>query len=321
MAVLAGIDEVGYGPILGPLVVSASVFSIPEPLLKADLWQHLRKSIALKKKHLAGRLLITDSKKAYSRTAGIRHIQRTTLAVLRCLGTEPTDLNCLLTFLCPDCPERLKTYPWYCNPDGIGIPLDYDSADVKIASDVFTSDMAQHDIRLLGIQSHCLDVAHYNKLVAAVKNKASVLFSTTAALIKSIWDNCPGENVQVIVDRQGGRSRYRKNLQRMFSDLDLAVINESQNSSSYELKNAERKMRIHFVIKADQRYMPVCLASMVSKYVRELLVARINNYFLSRHEKLKPTAGYFKDGRRFIADIKTYVPNIKYDSNLLVRCR
>jgi len=321
MAVLAGIDEAGYGPILGPLVVSASAFSIPDPLLKADLWQHLRKSIAVKKKHLAGRLLITDSKKAYSRAAGIRHIQRTTLAMLRCLGTEPTDLNGLFNFLCPGCPERLKTYPWYCNPDAIGIPLDYDSADVTIASDVFTSDMAQHGIRLLGIQSHCLDVAHYNKLIAAVKNKASVLFSTAAALIKSIWDSYRDENIQIIVDRQGGRSRYRKNLQRMFSDLELAVINESSNSSSYELKNSDRKMRIHFVIKADQKYMPVCLASMVSKYVRELLIARINNYFLNHNSELKPTAGYFKDGRRFIADIKTYVPNIKYDSNLLIRCR
>jgi ribonuclease HII len=319
MAVLAGIDEAGYGPILGPLVVSASAFSIPEPLLKADLWQHLRKSSAVKKKHLAGRLLITDSKKAYSRAAGIRHIQRTTLAVLRCLGTEPTDLNSLLTFLCPACPQRLKTYPWYSN--GESVTLDYDRADVKIASDVFSADMAQHGIRLLNVQSHCLDVAHYNKLIAAVKNKASVLFSATAALIKSIWDNYPDENIQIIVDRQGGRSRYRKNLQRMFSDLDLVVINESQNSSSYELKDSERKMRIHFVIKADQRYMPVCLASMVSKYVRELLIARINSYFLSHHEQLKPTAGYFKDGRRFIADIKTYIPNIKYDSNLLIRCR
>jgi ribonuclease HII len=321
MAVLAGIDEAGYGPILGPLVVSASAFSIHDSLLKADLWYHLRKSIAIKKKHLAGRLLITDSKKAYSRAVGIRHIQRTTLAVLRCLGTEPTDLNSLLTFLSPDCPQRLKTYPWYYSPDTVGIPLDYDSVDIKIASEVFSADMAGQGISLLGIQSHCLDVAYYNKLVAAVKNKASVLFSTTAALIKSIWDNCRDENIQVIVDRQGGRSRYRKNLQRMFSDLELAVINESQNSSSYELKNTDRKMRIHFVIRADQRYMPVCLASMVSKYLRELLVARINSYFLSRHRQLKPTAGYFKDGRRFITDIKTYIPDIKYDSNLLIRCR
>ena len=86
MAVLAGIDEAGYGPLLGPLVVSASAFSIPDSLLKADLWQLLKKSIANQRRHLAGRLLITDSKKAYSRKSGIGHIQKTTLAMLRILG-------------------------------------------------------------------------------------------------------------------------------------------------------------------------------------------------------------------------------------------
>jgi len=319
MAVLAGIDEAGYGPILGPLVVSASAFSIPDSHLRADLWQLLEKSIADHKKHLAGRLLITDSKKAYSRAAGIGHIQKTTLAMLRCLGTEPVNLNDLLSFLCPGCLERLKTYPWYS--DNEPVPLDYDRADIKIASEVFNSDMGHNAMKLLAIHTHCLDVAHFNNLIAAVKNKASVLFSTTAALIKSIWDTCRDDNIQIIVDRQGGRSRYRRNLQRMFSYLQLSVINESVDKSSYELKNDRRKMRIHFVVKADQRYMPVCLASMVSKYVRELLVARINCYFLNHHSELKPTAGYFKDGRRFIADIKTYIPSLKYDPSLLIRCR
>jgi len=319
MAVLAGIDEAGYGPLLGPLVVSASAFSIPDSHLKTDLWQLLKKSISDHKKHLAGRLLITDSKKAYSRSAGVGHIQRTTLAMLKILGAEPSVLNGLLAFLCPDCLERLRTYPWYC--DSEPVPLVADRSDIKIASEVFTSDTTHNGIRLLGIQSHCLDVGYYNRLIATVKNKASVLFSTTAALIKSIWDNCEDNNIQIIVDRQGGRSRYARNLQRMFSYLELAVINESENISSYELKNAGRKMRIHFVVKADQKYMPVCLASMVSKYVRELLIARINRYFLNHHAELKPTAGYWKDGQRFIADIKTYIPQVKYDPNLLIRCR
>ena len=69
MAVLVGIDEAGFGPILGPLVVSSSTFSLPDNLVEADLWRLLRKGVSMTRKHLAGRLLITDSKKAYSRAA------------------------------------------------------------------------------------------------------------------------------------------------------------------------------------------------------------------------------------------------------------
>jgi hypothetical protein len=36
---------------------------------------------------------------------------------------------------------------------------------------------------------------------------------------------------------------------------------------------------------------------------------------------LKPTAGYWKDGQRFIADIKTLIPHAEYDHNQLIRCR
>ena len=107
----------------------------------------------------------------------------------------------------------------------------------------------------------------------------------------------------------------------MFDGFELHIISENNNTSTYELKSNSRTMRVHFVTKADDRFLPVALASMVSKYVREILVANINRYFLGFDSSLKPTAGYFKDGRRFIADIKTIIPHAKYDHNQLIRSR
>ena len=319
MVVLVGIDEAGFGPILGPLVISSSTFSLPNHLLMSDLWQVLEKSVGDKRRRLAGRLLIVDSKKAYSRKQGIRHLERTVLASLKCLGREPTKLTELIELLCPDCLERLSGYPWY--EDTGSCCLSADIADREIASTVLADDLASNGMELLELQSCCLDVAYYNKMVGSVKNKANVLFTATSSLIKRAYDNFAGDDLQIIVDRQGGRVRYRKNLQRMFPEMELIILRESSSTSSYELQADGKRMRVHFVVGADKRFLPVSLASMVSKYLRELLVANINRYFAGFGTDLKPTAGYWKDGLRFIEDIKTNLPHVPFDSNRLIRCR
>ncbi|RKY24575.1 MAG: hypothetical protein DRP62_03445 [Planctomycetota bacterium] len=322
MAVLAGIDEAGYGPILGPLVISLSVFSLPNHSVDADLWQILKRSVGDKRKRLAGRLLITDSKKAYSRQKGIGHLERTTLACLKCLGKKPGTLSELMMLLCPGCLERLSEYPWYRQVANEKILTD--EADMAIASAVLMDDLKANQIELLALKSCCLDVAYYNKMVSAVKNKSSVLFSATSQLIKAAFDNSADDDLQIIIDRQGGRVHYRENLQSAiseFADIELKILRESQLTSSYELRADGRRMRLHFVAGADERFLPVSLASMISKYLRELLVSNINRYFAGFCADLRPTAGYWKDGLRFIEDLKKNIPHTQFDNNQLVRCR
>jgi hypothetical protein len=333
MAVLAGIDEAGFGPILGPLVVSSSVFRIPDNLVWANLWEILRKSVSEKRAQLQGRLLIADSKKAFTRTVGIRHLQRTVLAVLKHLGSEPKNLTDLVLALCPDCLEHLREYPWYKHIDEHRLEAGQES--IAIAVSMLRADLAKQHIELVGLKSRCLEVAYYNRMVAAVKNKAKVLFTAVAELMQYVMkesaspkagETSPlggfgGENLEIIIDRQGGRSHYRRELQLMFPDMELRVIHEDDLRSSYELGNKKRRVRAHFVVGADDKYLPVSLASMASKYIRELLVENINRYFVGLSSQVKPTAGYWKDGLRFINDIKTHIPNVKFDANQLIRCR
>jgi len=319
MTVLVGIDEAGFGPILGPLVVSSSALSLPHDLLKSDLWQVLRRSLSNRRKRLAGRLLVADSKKAYSKSTGIKHLERTVLTALKCLGQEPTTLTELAERICPSCLGRLSAYPWY--QDAASHRLLSDGADKAIASAVLTDDLASNAMELLSVESLCLDVAYYNKMVAAVKNKANVLFTATCRLIQTAYDNFAGDDLHIMVDRQGGRMHYRRNLKRMFGDMELKILRETPATSSYELKAGGKGMRLHFVVGADDRFLPVSLASMTSKYLRELLICNINRYFNGFGADLKPTAGYWKDGLRFIEDIKTNLPGVRFYSEQLIRSR
>jgi len=125
--------------------------------------------------------------------------------------------------------------------------------------------------------------------------------------------------MQVIVDRQGGRINYQQELLRMFPGFSLSVIRQDEKMSSYEMSRLGRIMRIHFCIKADPKYLSVALASMVSKYLREVMMESLNRHFCNLCTDLKPTAGYWQDGQRFVKDLSTMLGDHQFDTEKLVR--
>lgn len=319
MAILAGIDEAGFGPLLGPLVVSSAAFSVEPTLLGADLWQALGRSAGKCRKHLAGRLLIADSKKAYNRSEGLGHLERTSLAVLECMGKRPADLIELLTLLCPDCLPRLAEYPWY--QDMQECRLAAGASDTRIAATVFNEDLRAHGVALVRLRTCCLDVAYFNKMVHSVRNKAQVLFIAVTQLIQALLNEFPREDIHIQIDRQGGRAHYREHLLRSFAEVELTIVQEGEECSIYEMRDGTRTVRLTFEVEADDRYLPVSLASMISKYLRELLMDRMNLYFGKMDAGLKPTAGYWQDGQRFVEELRTRLPDLGIDRERMIRCR
>src|SRR5438128_726985 len=72
-AIIVGIDEAGYGPLLGPLVVSAVAFEVPVSVLREaksaadgpDLWKLLRTAVSRRPLKRGSRLAVADSKVLY----------------------------------------------------------------------------------------------------------------------------------------------------------------------------------------------------------------------------------------------------------------
>jgi len=320
MVILAGIDEAGFGPLLGPLVVSSCAFEVADhSSAEADLWKVLAKSVGKTRRHLRGRLLVTDSKKAYKRSEGLGHLERSVLAALGTLARWPADVEGLLGVLCPACAPRLRNYPWYQDAGDAALPIE--KPDLKIASNVLASDMNAQGARLVHLESDCLDVAYYNTMVQNVKNKSQVLFVATTCLIHNLMEKFGDRDIRIFIDRQGGRVHYREHLLRSFAPMELSIDHESERRSAYTLRRGSRCVHLSFEVGADDHHMPVSLASMVSKYLRELLMDSVNRYFASRNPDLKPTAGYWTDGLRFLNDVRTSLPDLQIDNHQLVRCR
>ncbi|HPC94103.1 MAG TPA: hypothetical protein PLU87_04110 [Sedimentisphaerales bacterium] len=319
MIILAGIDEAGFGPLLGPLVVSSCAFAAAPEHEGADLWQVLRKSVGKTRKQLRARLLIADSKKAYRREEGLGHLERTVLAALRSLERVPTSLSDLLRLVCPECRRRLMEYPWYGAAESRLLPSD--RADLRIASGVLADNMASAGVTLVDLSSYCLDVAYYNTLMDRMKNKSQVLFFTTTRLLQDLMKRFTDQDIYVRIDRQGGRVHYREHLLRSFEPMELRIVEENERRSAYTLRERARCVHLCFEVEADERHLPVSLASMLSKYVREVLMECMNTYFVSLSPDLKPTAGYWTDGLRFLEDLRRCLPEYPIDRHRFVRCR
>lgn len=298
MPIILGIDEVGFGPILGPLVITGCVFSIPE---EVDFWSCLKESVGKQKKGLGNRLLVTDSKKAYSRSSGIKHLERTTLAFLDQIPVPLLRFSHLLSMVSQTANSQLKRYPWHPK-----VNEDLLSKKDITATDKLCENMEKQDIDLLDVICCYIDVAEFNRRVELSNNKATILIDSILQMIQRVTALASllnEKHVIVVSDRLGGRVYYDEML-RSLSDFTLESQVALSKGSYYTLSSGKQKLDVSFEVGADDKYLPVALSSMVGKYLREKVMGYMCRYFAELQPGLKPTAGYYSDGCRFLVDLK-----------------
>jgi hypothetical protein len=139
-------------------------------------------------------------------------------------------------------------------------------------------------------------------------------------LLAEVFEALDAAPVLAICDKHGGRNRYQALLQRCLTDTLVEVRCEGRDESLYGWGRGERRVDVAFRAKAE-RYLPAALASMASKYLRELAMDAFNEFWRRHVPGLAATAGYPGDAARFKTDISSAQRSLGIDDRVLWRSR
>jgi ribonuclease HII len=122
--------------------------------------------------------------------------------------------------------------------------------------------------------------------------------------VRACWALAGDEPLTFFIDKHGGRNTYAAVLQDAVPEGFVIAHQESSARSVYSVTGLRRAVRWTFQPRADAEHFSVALASMVSKYVREVLMGEFNRFWQGRVPGLKPTAGYPNDAKRYYDAIR-----------------
>jgi len=294
-----GLDEAGYGPNLGPFVMTGVACRVPDPLAGADLWEALKSAARKAGGRADGRIVVDDSKKVYSGGKGFADLEK---AALLALNANVTQLGDMVSLVSPKAAAELAEECWYTGTTPTPRVLAVES--VCQSKERWKECCAAAGISWLRPSADIVCTPRFNSVIDRHDSKGAVLSLCFVGLLRAILEQAEGEAVHVTVDKHGGRNRYGVKLQDAFPEGWVVIRQEALLESRYEVMGLDRPLHIKFCVEADGREMTVALASMVSKYLREVLMAEWNAYWCGQVPGIKATAGYPEDAKRFYQEIE-----------------
>lgn len=305
---IAGVDEAGYGPLLGPLCVGLTVFRVEnwrEGDAAPDLWSTLSRSVARTVKSAGGKIVIADSKELKLPNSGTKrhpltHLERGVLTVLSSMGRGVADDAELLGALDAAWPAH-EIY----GGDATTLPISWTSGQIAIAANPFKDDLQARGVEPVSMCCRVVGEVEFNDLVRRGGGKGATTIAAVGEHFRRVMDLAaatPDDGVRFVCDRLGGRIQYA-DVVAGFAGVsidDVRIVEETDERSRYFVRIGERQVGVVFLTESEKYHLPIALASMTAKLVRELSMIRFNRHWAARVPDLAPTAGYWQDAKRWL---------------------
>lgn len=348
---LIAVDEAGYGPQLGPLVVVGTIWHRQEPFHQEPGQDSLNREFTPIRESVkvdGTSIRVDDSKRVFKRKAASSG-EHDALGVLHRIASvawhamaapspaKSRSLSKLIRELAAQDITSLKSSPWLqslARQQTLPGDLSRQLTDRALCEDAIA---AWHTSpwRLVGTEARMINAQSFNDFCSgnqdreARGNKSDLLCETSltlAASLRNRFAKPADEPVSFFFDRQGGRRYYGPAIEKFLFDDRVEAIHELPAESRYRVSHNPTATghTIHFTVKGD-RFTPVALSSLVAKYLREVAMSALNDYFRVRWDEsfgeFKPTAGYPVDAQRFIGSVEPVLARHNIPKGSFIRCR
>ncbi|MBI4243331.1 MAG: hypothetical protein HY606_04500 [Planctomycetes bacterium] len=235
--ITCGIDEAGYGPKLGPLVIGLSVF----------------KHLGDIESFLAGLpVRIDDSKKIYNPSKGIKELEKSVLSFI-----DSDDIKKTLSFY--DTPFPITKLP---------LVAEYGQLKTNLVEKLLKKNRIKPYFKTIVINP-----VDFNQFVTN-NSKSSLVFELFCKLIKDTISNHQSDHILFQCGKLSFRKYYKEGLEN-YLQLRFNAVKETHEESKYI--NEKARVTIQFLLDAEDKSKAVALSSMIAKYLRELYMRDFNS--------------------------------------------
>jgi ribonuclease HII len=266
---ICGIDENGFGPVLGPLVITGILtdnnIKIPEYIKDSKIFYRNKK----------------DFKKLEEIAIVLYYI------IEKKLPLSPYEIY--KKFVLSECAFSENI----CEKN---IPVDFiiDQPDKILFK---YNDFLKESYKLKEIRVKVICPYFLNEFTSMKNSKFILNLSTFCKIIKELAEY---KEIKFFCGKIGGLIYYKRYLNYFFSDYEVKTIEENENFSSYKISNGIQNFEVIFYKDVENISLLSSLSSILGKYIREIVMESIRKSLNIKEE----ISGYRdKKTKKMIEDI------------------